>query len=65
MTGRLTQKLDGTRCLYVEFTEADMMRAKFTAHDRAMLREKPNGIADWLLDAELIARRIEEAHAKD
>lgn len=30
--------------------------------DRMQLREPPRSVADWLLDAELIARRIQQAH---
>ena len=64
MKAKLMNKWDGTRILYVEFSPDDLLTVKLTQWDYAQLREPSKGVADWLLDAELIARRIEEQEAK-
>ena len=63
MRGNLYHKLDGTIVLHIEFTREDMTTVPLDRFDLAQLREKPRTISDWLLDAELLARRIEQRYA--
>lgn len=46
-----------------EFTAADLERVQLDPVDRAMLLEPARSGADILLDAELIARRLEQQDA--
>ena len=45
----------------VEFTHHDLLNVKLYPRDLAQFREPSTSAADMLLDAELLARRIEEA----
>lgn len=60
MKSQLWNTLDGKVCLYVEFTMCDLIDVKLDRADLQMLQEPVTGTADLLLDAELLARRIEQ-----
>jgi hypothetical protein len=61
MIGTIDRRPNGAIRLTVEFSRRDLIEVPLDRIDRMMLAEKQNGIADWLLDAELIARRLEQA----
>ena len=54
---------DVTRVV-AEFSTEDLVRVDLNQFDLAMLRESARSGADILLDAELLARRIEQQHTK-
>ena len=53
---------EGDYHLTAHFTRRDLDRIQLTDFDNLMLADAPENMADLLLDAELIARRIVEAH---
>ncbi len=55
---------DGTVVLVVEFSPRDLSMVRLYDYDYSMLREPQKGVSDFLLDAELIARRIEETESE-
>ena len=64
MKSELREHFDGSRTLSVTFTAMDLIRVPLDRFDLAMLREPTHGTADLLLDAELIARRLEQLDAE-
>lgn len=52
------------RYVYAEFTDQDLRRVNLDRADLMMLAEPIHSGADALLDAELIARRLEQQDAQ-
>ena len=57
--------IDGGKRFTVEFTARDLMTVPLDKIDMLQLFEKSEGIADYLLDAELIARRLEQSERSE
>ncbi len=55
---------EGTKRVIAEFTLDDLARVQLDQIDLAMLREPHRSGADILLDAEMIARRLEQQDAQ-
>lgn len=51
---------EGGLRITIEITDRDLVRVPLDKIDRVQLREPKNGLADVLLDLELIARRLEQ-----
>ncbi len=64
MRFELRETMDGGKRLTVEFSRDDLVRVPLDQIDKAMLSEPARTVADHLLDAELIARRLEQIPAE-